>query len=238
MAAHWVVIAAFAGQALPQAVKHDLVVAPGTALTATGSFSGTTVSTTTDALRSGIGAALSGVPFGFWQGIWSDPLGLVRGALPAVPSGTGKNTPLLQAARARRHPVPRGAGVRDLARVGAGGGRDPGGAAGDGRRAAQAAPRGNDPAAGPLLERFAEVPDHQVPGVTHAAEVWQAAWNLPNGEAVTGLAVDPAAYAALVAATEGYPAVSASSLAPAASPGGAPARRFGLADRRMNGSAG
>jgi hypothetical protein len=115
MAAHWVVIAAaalttlvaaavgaalaaFAGQALPQAVKHDLVVAPGTALTATGSFSGTSVSTTTDALRSGIGAALSGVPFGFWQGIWSDPLGLVRGAPPAAPSGTGKSTPLLQAA--------------------------------------------------------------------------------------------------------------------------------------------
>jgi putative ABC transport system permease protein len=59
----------------------------------------------------------------------------------------------------------------------------------------------------------------RVPGVTHAAEVWQAAWNLPDGEAVTGLAVDPAAYAALVAATKGYPAVSASSLAPAASPG-------------------
>ncbi len=115
MAAHWVVIAAaalttlvaaavgaalaaFAGQALPQAVKHDLVVAPGTALTATGSFSGATVSTTTDALRSGIGAALSGVPFGFWQGIWSDPLGLVPGALPATPPGTGTNTPLLQAA--------------------------------------------------------------------------------------------------------------------------------------------
>ena len=106
MTAHWVVLAAvalttlvatavaaalavFAGQALPQAVRHDLVVAPGTALTATGSFSGSTVSTTTDALRSGIGAALSRVPFGFWQGIWSDPLGLVRGALPATPSGTG-----------------------------------------------------------------------------------------------------------------------------------------------------
>jgi hypothetical protein len=115
MAAHWVVIAAaalttlvasavgaalaaFAGQALPQAVKHDLVVAPGTALTATGSFSGTQVDTTTDALRSGISSALSGVPVGFWQGIWSDPLGLVPGALPARPASTGKNTPLLQAA--------------------------------------------------------------------------------------------------------------------------------------------
>jgi hypothetical protein len=115
MAAHWVVIAAaalttlvaaavaaalaaFAGQALPQAVQHDLAVAPGTALTANGSFSGDSVSTTTDALRSAIGSALPGVPFGFWQGTWSDPLGLVPGALPARPAGGGKNTPLLEAA--------------------------------------------------------------------------------------------------------------------------------------------
>src|SRR5271170_7745444 len=55
MAAHWVVLAAaaltmlvaatvgaafaaFAGQVLPQAVRHDLVVAPGTTLAAAGSF--------------------------------------------------------------------------------------------------------------------------------------------------------------------------------------------------------
>jgi hypothetical protein len=115
MGAHWVVIAAaalttlvaaavaaalaaFAGQALPQAVRHDLAVAPGTALTATGSFSGTDVATTTNALHSAIGSALAGVPFGFWQGIWSDPLGLVPGALPARPAGGGGNTPLLEAA--------------------------------------------------------------------------------------------------------------------------------------------
>ena len=115
MAAHWVVIAAaalttlvaaavaaalaaFAGQALPQAVRHDLAVAPGTALTASGSFSGADVATTTDALRSAVSSALPGVPFGFWQGIWSDPLGLVPGALPARPAGDGGNTPLLEAA--------------------------------------------------------------------------------------------------------------------------------------------
>ena len=115
MAAHWVVIAAaalttlvaaavgaalaaFAGQALPQAVKHDLATAPGTALTGAGSFSGTNVASTTDALRSTIGSALSGVPYGFWQGVWSNPLGLVPGALPARPADSGKNTPLLEAA--------------------------------------------------------------------------------------------------------------------------------------------
>jgi hypothetical protein len=114
MTAHWVVIAAaalttlvaaavaaalaaFAGQALPQAVRHDLVVAPGTALTASGSFYGANVATTTDALRSTVGSALPGVPFGFWQGIWSNPLGLVPGALPARPAGV-KSTPLLEAA--------------------------------------------------------------------------------------------------------------------------------------------
>ena len=115
MGAHWVVIAAaalttlvaaavaaalaaFAGQALPQTVRHDLVAAPGTALTANGSFSGTDTATTTDALRSAIGSALAGAPFGFWQGIWSDPLGLSPGALPARPAGGGGNTPLLEAA--------------------------------------------------------------------------------------------------------------------------------------------
>jgi FtsX-like permease family len=115
MTAHWVVIgaaalttlvaaavaaalAAFAGQALPQAVRHDLVTAPGTAVTASGSFSGTNVSTTTNALRSAVSSALPGVPVGFWQGIWSDPLGLVPGALPARPAGGGANTPVLEAA--------------------------------------------------------------------------------------------------------------------------------------------
>jgi len=116
MTAHWVVLAAaalttlvaaavgaalaaFAGQALPQAVRHDLTVAPGTSLVAVGAFSGGGALATTAALRSAIGAALPGVPFGFWQGVWSDPLGFTTGSLPAKPTGLAAgNTPLLEAA--------------------------------------------------------------------------------------------------------------------------------------------
>lgn len=58
-----------------------------------------------------------------------------------------------------------------------------------------------------------------VPGVTHAARVYQATWFSPNGTQVTGLAVDPADYAAFAAATDGYPAVPAGLLASPASPG-------------------
>jgi putative ABC transport system permease protein len=58
-----------------------------------------------------------------------------------------------------------------------------------------------------------------VPGVTHAARVYQAIWVSPNGTQVIGVAVDPADYAALVAATEGYPAVPAGLLATPAGPG-------------------
>ena len=58
-----------------------------------------------------------------------------------------------------------------------------------------------------------------VPGVTHAAQVYQVAWFSPDGTQVTGLAVDPADYAALAAATKGYPAVPAGLLATPAGPG-------------------
>jgi putative ABC transport system permease protein len=58
-----------------------------------------------------------------------------------------------------------------------------------------------------------------VPGVTHAARVYPATWLSPDGTQVTGLAVDPADYAALVAATEGYPAVPAGLLATPAGAG-------------------
>ena len=116
MAAHWVVIASaalttlvaaavgsalavFAGQALPQAVRHDLVVAPGNSLTAAGPFGDGDARSTTAALKSAIGGALPGVPFDFWSGIWSDPLGFVPGALPARPAGVRSgSTPLLEAA--------------------------------------------------------------------------------------------------------------------------------------------
>ena len=116
MTAHWVVLAAaalttlvaaavgaalavFAGQALPLAVRHDLVAAPGTSLQASGSFGGGDPASTAAALQSAIGGALSGVPVGFWSGTWSDPLGFVAGALPARPAGAGRGTtPLLEAA--------------------------------------------------------------------------------------------------------------------------------------------
>jgi FtsX-like permease family len=116
MTAHWVVLAAaalttlvaagvgaafaaFAGQALPQAVRHDLVVAPGTTLAAAGSFASGNPAQTTAALRSSIAAGLGGVSFTFWQGIWSDPLGFVPGSLPAKPASiTADNVPQLQAA--------------------------------------------------------------------------------------------------------------------------------------------
>ena len=115
MSAHWVVLAAaalttlvaaavgaalavFAGQALPQAVKHDLVAAPGTAMIVTGTFAGGNPAQTSAALHSSIANTLEGVPFGFWQGIWSDPLGFEAGSLPAKPAGASTSTPLLQAA--------------------------------------------------------------------------------------------------------------------------------------------
>jgi hypothetical protein len=116
MTAHWVVLAAaalttlvaatvgaafaaFAGQALPQAVRHDLVVAPGTTLAAAGSFANGNPAQTSAALRSSIAAGLGGVSFSFRQGIWSDPLSFVAGSLPAEPAGiTSDNVPRLLAA--------------------------------------------------------------------------------------------------------------------------------------------
>jgi putative ABC transport system permease protein len=52
-----------------------------------------------------------------------------------------------------------------------------------------------------------------VPGVTHATAVWNALWETPAGAQLNVLAVDPASYAALVAASAGYPQVQASQLA-------------------------
>jgi FtsX-like permease family len=117
MTAHWVVLAAaalttlvaatvaaaltvFSGQALPQAVQHDLGVAPGTALSVTALVSAPSQAATgTAALRSHIAAAIQGVPFSLQEALWSDSLGLVPGALPASPPSVGKgNRPLLEAA--------------------------------------------------------------------------------------------------------------------------------------------
>jgi ABC-type antimicrobial peptide transport system permease subunit len=117
MTAHWAVLAAaalttlvaatvaaalavFAGQALPQVVRHDLVLAPGTALSITTLVSDPGLAAQDSAaLRSRIAAAMPGVPFSFDEALWSDPLGLVPGALPASPPSAGPgSTALLQAA--------------------------------------------------------------------------------------------------------------------------------------------
>jgi ABC-type antimicrobial peptide transport system permease subunit len=117
MTAHWAVLAAaaltilvaatvaatltvFTGQALPRAVQHELVIAPGTALSITALVSDPSQAVKgSAALRSRIAAAMPGIPFSFHEALWSDPLGLVPGALPALPPSAGRgNTALLQAA--------------------------------------------------------------------------------------------------------------------------------------------
>ncbi|HEY2504998.1 MAG TPA: ABC transporter permease [Streptosporangiaceae bacterium] len=92
-------LAVFAGQLLPLAVRHDLSVAPGTALSIAGPVSNNETTATASTLRRAVRHSLGGVPFGFWSATWSDPLDLVPGALPARPVSVGKGaTPLLQAA--------------------------------------------------------------------------------------------------------------------------------------------
>jgi len=58
------------------------------------------------------------------------------------------------------------------------------------------------------------------PGVTHSAALWQATWSTSGGQQLTGLVVDPATYAAVVAATQTFPQVPAGQLkkAPAGTP--------------------
>ena len=117
MTAHWVVLAAaglatlvaaavaatlavFVGQALPRALTHDLSGASGTSLAVTGPVNGAAQQRQiTAALHAAIGAALPGIPLRLWQGSWSDPFGLVPGALPGRPAGlSAGDTPLLEAA--------------------------------------------------------------------------------------------------------------------------------------------
>jgi hypothetical protein len=117
MTAHWVVLAAatlttlvaatvaaalavFAGQALGLAVRHDLSAASGTAISVTAQVSAPSQATSdTAALRQAVRQAMPGIPFSFSQALWSDPLGLVPGALPATPASAGQgNTPTLEAA--------------------------------------------------------------------------------------------------------------------------------------------
>jgi len=93
-------LAVFAGQALGLAVRHDLSVASGTAISVTVQVSAPSQATSdTAALKHSIGGAMPGVPFGFNQALWSGPLGLVAGALPATPASAGRgNTPTVEAA--------------------------------------------------------------------------------------------------------------------------------------------
>ena len=60
-----------------------------------------------------------------------------------------------------------------------------------------------------------------VPGVTHAAGVWNEIWNTSTGSQVNVLAVDPASYAELVAGTQGFPQVPAGLLTTPAEAGAA-----------------
>jgi len=114
--AHWVVLAAavlttlvaaivgaalaaYAGQGLPQAVRHELTTASGTSLSANSPVSGGQVASSTASLKTAISAALPGIPYAFWQASWSDSLGLTPGALPARPeSAPAGSTPLIEAA--------------------------------------------------------------------------------------------------------------------------------------------
>src|SRR5580693_2589007 len=127
-------IAVFMGQALPLAVQHDLTAAPGTDMSVTALVNGGSQASSGGAtLRSEIAAAIPGVPFSFRSASWSDPLGLVPGALPASPTGVGNgNATLLQAASM--------SGIASHATLGAG--RDPGRAARLGREVAPRLGRG------------------------------------------------------------------------------------------------
>ena len=92
-------LAVFVGQGLPLVIRHDLSVAPGTALSIAGPVRNDQTVATASTLRTAVRRSLGGVPFGFWSGTWSDPLDLVPGSLPGRPAGAGKgNTPLLEAA--------------------------------------------------------------------------------------------------------------------------------------------
>jgi putative ABC transport system permease protein len=57
-----------------------------------------------------------------------------------------------------------------------------------------------------------------VPGVTHEAQAWPTGWVSADGTQLTVIAVDPASYAALVAAADGYPRFRAGLLAAPGTP--------------------
>jgi hypothetical protein len=92
-------LAVFGGQGLAVAARHDLTTAQGTSLALFGPASAGQLATDGQQLRQSITAALPGAPLTFYQAKWSDPLGLVPGALPATPRSAGRgNTPIAEAA--------------------------------------------------------------------------------------------------------------------------------------------
>jgi hypothetical protein len=90
-------LAAFSGQALPRAVRHDLSGASGTALVITGNVNASQGAQYTSQLPGMISSALAGTPFAFYHAYWSDPLGFVPGSQPAPPPSAG-NQPIAEAA--------------------------------------------------------------------------------------------------------------------------------------------
>ncbi|HLK78209.1 MAG TPA: FtsX-like permease family protein [Streptosporangiaceae bacterium] len=91
-------LATFSGQALPRAVRHDLAHATGTSLSVSGSVNASQAAQYSSILPNQIRSALGGTPFAFYQADWSDPLGFVPGALPAIPAAAGGNTQIAEAA--------------------------------------------------------------------------------------------------------------------------------------------
>ena len=85
-------LAAFSGQALPRAVRHDLSGASGTALVITGNVNASQGAQYTSQLPGMISSALAGTPFAFYHAYWSDPLGFVPGSRPAPPPSAGNQS--------------------------------------------------------------------------------------------------------------------------------------------------
>jgi FtsX-like permease family len=85
-------LVAFAGQALSQAVHHELANAPDTSITVSDGLSGSSDSSDTALIRSGMGSVFGGRGFTLDSAVWSDQL-----RLPAHYT-TGGNVPLAQAA--------------------------------------------------------------------------------------------------------------------------------------------
>ena len=91
-------LATFSGQALPRAVRHDLAHATGTSMSVSGSVNASQAARYSSILPAQISSALGGTPFAFYRAQWSDPLGFVPGALPAIPATAGGNTQIAEAA--------------------------------------------------------------------------------------------------------------------------------------------